>query len=409
MEKAFDRVWHAGLLEKVKTLELPRRLRALICSYLRSRSFFVSVEVARSSQRPIAAGVPQGSCLAPTLYSIYTDDIPATGGASRALDALPQWLDDWRLAVNANKTQAISFPPGKKPPPLQLLGVEIPWSTEAKYLGIKLDRGLRFNAHINKSTGCAKAAAARLRPLFSSTMPTQRKVALYKSYVRPHLTNAVELATQNQQDILLKYIVSQLEGRAETACCVKEFENWHQLEEFLKSQFGDKKHYAALLSDLQECRQLGNETVNQFALRIESCLSKLLSEINITIPTKKKDELAGRVAAMKDLHNQARFRPSHSSYPPNRSALQHGTNNNTTSAAFRPSNPIVCRYCKAPGHTIEGCRKREYNNRKFGNNQNSSYNRTNPSTSIQNGNQPIHAIASYEDYGVDETDNPLNE
>ncbi|CAH4035753.1 unnamed protein product [Pieris brassicae] len=126
MEKAFDRVWHAGLLEKVKTLDLPRRLIALICSYLRSRSFFVSVEDARSSQRPIAAGVPQGSCLAPTLYSIYTDDIPATGGASvalyaddtayygsslhkrhattkvqRALDALPQWLDDWRLAVNA--------------------------------------------------------------------------------------------------------------------------------------------------------------------------------------------------------------------------------------------------------------------------------------------------------------------
>ncbi|CAH4033466.1 unnamed protein product [Pieris brassicae] len=36
MEMAFDRVWHAGLLAKVKTLELPRRLRALICSYLRS-------------------------------------------------------------------------------------------------------------------------------------------------------------------------------------------------------------------------------------------------------------------------------------------------------------------------------------------------------------------------------------
>ncbi|CAH3940990.1 unnamed protein product [Pieris brassicae] len=215
--------------------------------------------------------------------------------------------------------------------------------------------------------------------------------------------NAVELATRNQQDILLKYIVSQLEGRAETACCVKEFENWHQLKEFLKSQFGDKKHYAALLSDLQECRQLGNETVNQFALRIGSFLSTLLSEINITIPTKKKDELAGRVAAMKDLalhtfvvglnprlstvvrcrdpeslndainfatsaekiinaltrrntnyaqtpntQNQARFRPSHSSYPPNRSALQHGTNNNTTSAAFRPSNPIVTQQGNQP-------------------------------------------------------------
>lgn len=276
--------------------------------------------------------------------------------------------------------------------------------------------------------------------------------------------NAVELATQNQQDILLKYIVSQLEGRAETACCVKEFENWQQLEDFLKSQFGDKKHYAALLSDLQECRQLSNEAVNQFALRIESCLSKLLAEINITIPTKKKDELAGRVAAMKDLalhtfvvglnprlstvvrcrdpeslneainfatseekiinaltrrntnyaqtsntQNQARFRPSHPSYSHNRSTPHHGTNNNTTSATFRPAYPVVCRYCKAPGHTIEVCRKREYNNRKYGNNQNSNYNRTNPSTSFQNRNQPINAIASYEDDGVDETDNPLNE
>lgn len=113
-------------------------------------------------------------------------------------------------------------------------------------------------------------------------------------------SNAIKLASATQQDVLFKYILSQLEGRAEAACTIKEFENWVQLEQFLKAQFGERKHYAHLLSDLQDCRQ-NNETVNQFALRLESCLAQLLTEINISIPTKKKGELAGRLAAMQDL------------------------------------------------------------------------------------------------------------
>lgn len=125
-----------------------------------------------------------------------------------------------------------------------------------------------------------------------------------RDQLNPFLTNcrnAINLTTPTQQSILFKYILSQLKGPAETACSIKEFENWQQLEDFLKSQFGDKKHYAALLSDMQECRQSNSETVHQFALRIESNLSKLLSKIYISIPTSKKGKLTGRVAAMQDL------------------------------------------------------------------------------------------------------------
>lgn len=122
--------------------------------------------------------------------------------------------------------------------------------------------------------------------------------------LNPFLTNcrnAISLATSAQRAIIFKYILSRLEGRAEAACAIKEFDDWPVLEEFLKTQFGEKKHYTHLLSDLQDCKQGVSETVNQFSLRVETCLAKLLTEINISIPTKKKGELSGRLAAMEDL------------------------------------------------------------------------------------------------------------
>ncbi|GBP28750.1 RNA-directed DNA polymerase from mobile element jockey [Eumeta japonica] len=84
--------------------------------------------------------VPQGSCLSPCLYAVYTDDIPtltnqlqhweedvvlalyaddsayfassrradlAAAKIQRILDLLPEWLDKWRVAVNITKTAAL--------------------------------------------------------------------------------------------------------------------------------------------------------------------------------------------------------------------------------------------------------------------------------------------------------------
>jgi retron-type reverse transcriptase len=63
--QAFDRVWHPGLLYKLRFLPT-----------LYNRHFRVSCDNAFSEYHIISAGVPQGSILAPTLYNIYTSDIP---------------------------------------------------------------------------------------------------------------------------------------------------------------------------------------------------------------------------------------------------------------------------------------------------------------------------------------------
>jgi hypothetical protein len=71
IEKAFDTTWHPGLLYKLSKLEFSAQIIKLISSFLSNRKFRVSVEGEMSMPREMQAGVPQGSVLSPTLYSIY--------------------------------------------------------------------------------------------------------------------------------------------------------------------------------------------------------------------------------------------------------------------------------------------------------------------------------------------------
>ncbi|GBP87078.1 Probable RNA-directed DNA polymerase from transposon BS [Eumeta japonica] len=86
--KAFDRVWHAGLIHKLYTLELPDRLVLIIQNYLRNRKFTFRHENTYPTERTLKAGVPQGSTLSPLLYSAYVNDIPRpSNGVQLALFA----------------------------------------------------------------------------------------------------------------------------------------------------------------------------------------------------------------------------------------------------------------------------------------------------------------------------------
>jgi len=85
VEKAFDRVWHAGLFYKLSQLNIPTEIVKIIESFLTNRTFITKIEDSFSSTRHLIAGVPQGSCLSPTLYLIYINDIPTTSKAHLSL------------------------------------------------------------------------------------------------------------------------------------------------------------------------------------------------------------------------------------------------------------------------------------------------------------------------------------
>lgn len=192
IEKAFDSIWHDGLLYKLIKMKLPTYLIRLLESFIRKRKFAVYVNNATSNTIEIPAGLAQGTCISPILYALYIADIPIVENTqlalyaddtsiytsakqsntiinrlNHALQTLAQYFHKWKIKINPAKTQAILFPFDNKRrriPTIKLKGEQhdINFTDSVNYLGIIFDKKLTFAHHItsalNKTNKCYRAS-----------------------------------------------------------------------------------------------------------------------------------------------------------------------------------------------------------------------------------------------------------
>ena len=222
--KAFDSVWHAGLLRCLRERQFSARTRRWVAAFLRQRSAAVLENGRLSATFPLAAGVPQGSPLSPLLYILYTAEMPLPhgprAGASVYADDVAMWACGpspsaalqhirpvlhravrwgrrWRILFNPTKTQVgfisrrTRWPLDPLHPPT-LMGVEQRWSEHVDLLGFRFDRRLSFTAHaarLRERLGPRTLDLRRWTWAFRS-VPNWVGALLFRALLRPAYTYA---------------------------------------------------------------------------------------------------------------------------------------------------------------------------------------------------------------------------
>lgn len=75
---AFDLIDHYLLLRKMKCYGFSQAALLWLQSYLENRRQTVFFNGSFSDKRDVSCGIPQGSCLGPLLFSMYTNDFSVT-------------------------------------------------------------------------------------------------------------------------------------------------------------------------------------------------------------------------------------------------------------------------------------------------------------------------------------------
>ena len=217
LKKAFDRVWHQGLLAKLRAAGIKGAAHEWLVNFLTDRVQVTVVNGKISTSARFFAGVPQGAILSPLLFSVYMNDIPfprttnlfADDTSSYIIDSVPSllesklqertnslsiWFSKWHLTVNPTKSAVIRFHSRK----MQAVNIritvdshQVPQVPHHRHLaiGVTFSDTLGWTSHVDTIVRAASAKVGFLHRLRKRLNPLIMR-QLYITCIRPSLEYA---------------------------------------------------------------------------------------------------------------------------------------------------------------------------------------------------------------------------
>jgi ribonuclease HI len=219
IEGAFNNILPDSIVSALTSLGVSQAIISLIRNLLMSRR--ITAEMGASiMSRFVNRGTPQGGVISPLLWNLVLNSVLfllATGGCKVvayaddvaiavrgmcpstlrdilqwSLAVLKRWAVSCGLGINPTKTELILFTRKTKIEPIKsisLNGTVIPFSNEAKYLGVILDKKLNYMLNIEERVKKATVALYSCKKAIGKRWGFNPKIVhwIYTAVVRPIL------------------------------------------------------------------------------------------------------------------------------------------------------------------------------------------------------------------------------